>query len=75
MNYARPIVSAFVASSTIQDSLAWEKFVGTLKRKNRARISVSAALFCNEEHVGEFEGDFVGLRTNRTYYGVNTKKR
>ena len=63
MSYERPMVNAFEASSTIPDSLAWEKFVGTLKRKNRARISVSATLICNEEHVGEFEGDFVGLRT------------
>jgi thioesterase domain-containing protein len=62
MNYERPIVSAFVASSTIQDSLTWEKFVKTLKRKNRARISVAATLLCNGEHVGDFEGDFVALR-------------
>jgi thioesterase domain-containing protein len=66
MNYARPIVDAFVASSTIQDSLTWEKFVKTLKRKNRARISVPAILSCNGEHVGEFEGDFVALRSQKS---------
>jgi thioesterase domain-containing protein len=65
MNYARPIVDAFVASSTIQDSLTWEKFVKTLKRKNRSRISVPAILSCNGEHVGEFEGDFVALRSQK----------
>jgi thioesterase domain-containing protein len=62
MNYERPIVGAFLASSTIQDALAWEKFVGTLKRKHRARISVAARLFCDREKVGEFQGDFVALR-------------
>jgi thioesterase domain-containing protein len=62
MNYERPIVSAFVASSTIQDALAWQKFIRTLKRKHRARISVAARVFCNREKVGEFEGDFVAMR-------------
>ena len=65
MNYARPIVDAFAASSTIQDSLTWEKFVKTLTRKKRARISVAAILSCNGEHVGDFEGDFVALRSQQ----------
>jgi thioesterase domain-containing protein len=65
MNYARPIVDGFGASSTLQDSLTWEKFVETLKRKKRARISVAAILSCNGEHVGDFEGGFVALRSQQ----------
>ena len=65
MNYAHPIVDAFVAFSVTPDSAAWEKFVGTLKRKKRARISVPATLICNGEPVGEFEGDFVALRSQQ----------
>lgn len=61
MTYERPIVSTFDASSTIQDSLAWEKFLRTFARKNLARISIAATLRCNEEQVGKFEGDFVAL--------------
>jgi len=40
---------------------AREKVLGTFKRKKGARISVSAALICNEEQVRKFEGDFVAL--------------
>lgn len=61
MNYERPIVSAFEASSAIHNSLAWGKFLATFTRKNRARIRVAATLSCNKEQVGEFEGDFVAL--------------
>lgn len=61
MTYERPIASAFEASSTIQDSLAWEKFLRTFTRKKLARISVAATLRCNEKQVGRFEGDFVAL--------------
>lgn len=61
INYEQPIVSTFVASSAIQDSTTWEKFLDALKRKNRARISVTVTLLCNGEKVGELEGDFVAL--------------
>ncbi|MGP0592794.1 YiiD C-terminal domain-containing protein [Nitrospira sp. T9] len=61
MTYERPIASTFEASSTIQDSLAWEKFLRTFARKNLARISVAATLSCTGEQVGKFEGDFVAL--------------
>ncbi len=61
MNYERPIVSGFVAMSAIQDKTTWEKFVSMLKRKKRARISISVTLHCHGEKVGAFEGDFVAL--------------
>ncbi|HEX9626642.1 MAG TPA: YiiD C-terminal domain-containing protein [Acidiferrobacterales bacterium] len=61
MRYERPIVAAFVASSAIQDPRTWEQFIKVLKRKHRARISVTATLHCGGENVGELEGDFVAL--------------
>lgn len=61
MNYERPITDGFTALSAIQDATTWLKFVNTLKRKKRARIAVAAALYCNGDKVGEFDGDFVAL--------------
>ncbi len=61
INYERPILGSFVASSIIQNSATWKKFLLILKKKNRARISVAVTLLCEGEKVGVFEGDFVAL--------------
>ena len=39
INYEQPIVNAFLATSTTPNSLAWAKFMGTLKRRNRANFN------------------------------------
>lgn len=61
MNYERPITEDFVASSSISDAANWSKFINTLQRKHRARISVAAVLYCKGEKVAKFEGEFVAL--------------
>jgi thioesterase domain-containing protein len=61
MNYERPITEDFVAVSVTPDATTWLKFMNTLKRKRRARISVAAVLHCKEEKVAEFVGEFVAL--------------
>ena len=61
MEYERPITGGFIASSAGHDSTAWLKFINTLKRKHRARISVAVALDCEGQKVAKFEGDFVAL--------------
>ena len=61
MNYERPIIEDFVVSSLILDSTSWSKFMNTLERKHRARISVAAVLHCQGEKVAEFMGEFVAL--------------
>ncbi|NUO82004.1 YiiD C-terminal domain-containing protein [candidate division KSB1 bacterium] len=61
MKYERLILGGFTASAAVRDLAAWRRFTDTLKRKHRARMNVSAELHCNEEKVGEFEGDFVAM--------------
>lgn len=65
MQYARPMTGSFTAVATFQDSATWERFLTMLKRKQRARLSVTALLFCQGEKAGELEGDFVALGFNR----------
>lgn len=62
MSYERPILGGFTASSAVHGAATWARFADTLKRRKRARISVSAMLHCEEEKVGEFEGEFVALK-------------
>jgi thioesterase domain-containing protein len=61
ITYECPITGPFTATSALHDPVAWSRFIGTLRKKNRARISVSSILHCNEEKVGELAGDFVAI--------------
>jgi thioesterase domain-containing protein len=61
MTYEQPIPARFTTSSTITDTVAWDRFVHTLRRRGRARITVESLLYCNGAEVGKLEGDFVAL--------------
>lgn len=61
MHYERPILADFTAHASIADAAAWETFVRTYRRRNRARISVTATLECAGAKVSQLEGDFVAL--------------
>jgi thioesterase domain-containing protein len=61
MKYERPIAGKFLASSSVGDLPAWERFQEMLKRKRRARISIKVTIRCNGEDVGEMDGEFVAL--------------
>jgi thioesterase domain-containing protein len=58
MEYNLPIAGSFTARSFIQTP-AWERFVLTLKRKGRARLTVSCVLEYDGQLAGRFEGEFV----------------
>lgn len=61
ITYEQPITDTFTASSALSDPTAWDKFIKTLGRKNRARIRVRAVLDCHGTRVAEMEGQFVAL--------------
>lgn len=61
MTFAVPMTGAFTARSWLADDARWDKFMQTLTRRARARISVACELFCAGEEAGRFEGDFVAL--------------
>jgi thioesterase domain-containing protein len=61
MNYLQPIDGDFTASSAIADDATWRRFVETLRRRQRARISLATKLRCGGQSVGLFEGDFVAI--------------
>lgn len=63
MQYERPIPHDFEAIAMIEDAAVWRRFLSMLARKQRARISVTARLFCRGMQVGEMVGDFVALNT------------
>lgn len=61
MSYALPIAGNFTARSRISQPQAWESFDRMLRRKGRARISVSCVLEYAGQAAGQFDGEFVAL--------------
>lgn len=61
MSYAHPITTDFTATALIDDAVAWQNFLRMLRRKGRARITVTVHLHCEGVEVGELVGDFVAF--------------
>lgn len=61
MSYEEPIHGDFAAVCTLIDDSAWMRFLKTLERRGRARITMHAYLLFEERQVASFEGDFVSL--------------
>lgn len=63
MEYLHAIADEFEAHAAVEDVGLWQRFVQMLARRQRARITVRAVLYCHGQKVGEMEGVFVALAT------------
>ena len=62
MSYDLPMPTDFSAEAAIAPSPEkWQRFLATLQKHKRARISIQSVLNCEGQKVGEFEGDFVAI--------------
>ena len=62
MSYEEPIRGDFTAVCTLIDDTAWRRFLKTLERRGRGRITMNAHLVFDGRPVASFEGDFVARR-------------
>ncbi|MNR79345.1 putative thioesterase (yiiD_Cterm) [compost metagenome] len=61
MQYSLPISGSFSARSYLEPEADWPRFLRTLARKGRARISVSSVLEYEGQQAGKLTGEFVAL--------------
>jgi thioesterase domain-containing protein len=61
MSYDLPMPGDFSAEATAPAPEKWQRFLATLLKHKRARISIRSVLNCEGQQVGEFEGDFVAI--------------
>lgn len=59
MSYELPITGEFTAEAVSPATEKWQRFLAMLMKYKRARISIRSVLSCDNQKVGEFEGDFV----------------
>lgn len=62
MEYLEPFAEQFEGRATFDDEAGWTRFEKTLARRGKARLVLSAELFCKGRRVGAFEGAFVAIR-------------
>lgn len=62
MEYLEPFAEPFEGRATFSDAAEWTRFERTLARRGKARLILSAELFCKGRRVGAFEGAFVAIR-------------
>jgi len=61
MSYELPIDGTFTAEAAIESAEAWGQFLRMLKRRGKARITVTSILNFDGKVAGRFEGEFVAL--------------
>jgi thioesterase domain-containing protein len=61
MEYEKPIPGDFEAVCDFGDDGVWARFLETLERRGRARLTLAAHLVHAKARVASFEGDFVAL--------------
>ncbi len=61
VRYLRPIQDGFCATAAAPSDDEWERFAAALRRRNRARIPIRAAVESRGEHAATFSGLYVAL--------------
>lgn len=61
MSYDLPMPGAFSAEAAAPSPEKWQRFLATLSKHKRARISIQSVLYCEGKSVGVFDGDFVAI--------------
>jgi thioesterase domain-containing protein len=59
MNYDLPMLGEFSAEATAPAPEKWQRFLTTLQKHKRARVSITSVLNCDGQQAGAFQGDFV----------------
>jgi thioesterase domain-containing protein len=65
VDYLAPITGDFEARCDAPAADAFEKFMATLQRHEKARIALGATLTSGGQNVATFNGDYVALRMER----------
>jgi thioesterase domain-containing protein len=63
MSSEEPIHGDFTAVCALIDDSGWLRFVKTIERRGRGRITMNALLLFEGRRAASFEGDFVALRS------------
>ena len=62
VDYLAPVASDFKAECLMPEKDDWERFLTILQRKRKARITLNAKIFQNDQLCVDYSGTFVALK-------------
>lgn len=62
LDFEAPVDGDFTATATLPPAAAWDRFLATLSRHCRARVTISSSLACASGVSGRHEGTYVATR-------------
>lgn len=65
MDYLHPISAAMTAECQFNNDMLWSRFLRTLARHHRARLTLHAEVLSAGRVCAGFDGDFVAISTSR----------
>jgi thioesterase domain-containing protein len=65
VEYDAPMLGEFTARSSLTDAGSWPRFLLTIERRGRARLTVSCVLESEGLECASFEGTFVAIDVGR----------
>ncbi len=61
LDFDAPVVGEFSAVASVPEGDAWDRFLGMLARRRRARISIPGDIRCGDHIAGRYEGVYAAL--------------
>jgi len=62
LDFLEPVDADFTATSTLPEAAKWERFLATLARHDRARVTLAGVVQCASGIGGTHQGTYVALR-------------
>ena len=62
LDYTNPATGDFQAHCLAPDQKAWQRFITTLSKRGKSRITLSSEVYSNKLLVGKFQGKYVAIR-------------
>ena len=66
LEYTNPALGDFKAHCPAPDPKTWQRFITTLSKRGKGRITLSSQVFSENTLVGKFQGKYVALTPTET---------
>ena len=66
LDYTNPAIGDFQAHCLAPEQRHWQRFITSLSKRGKGRITLAADVYSEETTVGKFQGKYVALKLNKS---------